>query len=121
MDAHVFVLKHEGGARRASDIHLVFVRANLIYRAPAIIQRPVREKNGGGENGEEAKEEHRGVSPFLSGPDSRNRHKSQRFIICVGRHTEDTIGWRTRKRRDYEKKKKETKKEGKEKYGCSRC
>jgi len=69
----------------------------------------VCERNGGGKNGEEAKEEHRGVSPFLSGPDSRNRHKSRRFIICVGRHTKDTIGWRTCERRDYEKKEKEMK------------
>lgn len=62
----------------------------------------MRERNGGGRNGEEAKEEHRGVLPFLSGPDSRNRHKSRRFIICVGRHTEDTIGWRTRGRGEEE-------------------
>lgn len=32
------------------------------------------------------------LSPFLPGPDSRNRHKSRRFIICVGRYAEDTIG-----------------------------
>lgn len=47
----------------------------------------MRERNEGGENGEEVKEERRGVSPFLSGPDSRNRHKSRRFIICVGEGT----------------------------------
>lgn len=84
------------GARRASDIHLVLARANLIYWALAIIQWLVRERNGGGKNGEKVKEEHRGVSPFLSGFDSKNRHKSQQFIICVGRHTKDTIGWRIR-------------------------
>ena len=31
---------------------------------------------------------------LLSGPNSRNRHKSRRFIICGGRHVGDTIGWR---------------------------
>lgn len=64
----------------------------------------------------EAKEERRGVSHFLSGSarDSRNRHKSRRFIIFVGRHTEDTIGWRTRGRGDYVEKKKEMKKKEEE-------
>jgi len=85
---HIFPLRTP---RLFNDIHLVSARANLIYRDLVIIQRYAGARKNGG--GEEAKEEHRVASrPFLSGLDSGNQHKSRRFIICVGRHVEDTIG-----------------------------
>lgn len=91
MDARVFVLK----TPRCSSIRYPSRIRSRELDLSGSRDNPTAERNGGGKNGEEAKEEHRGVSPFLSRPDSKNRHKSRQFIICVGRHDEDTIGWRT--------------------------
>lgn len=70
----------------------------------------MRERNGGGKNGEEVKEEHRGVSPFLPGLDSKNRHKSQavynlrwkahRRYDRVENSREETARRRRRKRKE---------------------